>query len=98
MENVETKPSFETWMQQYRGELLSRTGLEEEDAAGEQLLKSFFEEGSTPQEVVDWWIDKYDLTDFYTEYGENRTYNAFRAKAQERFGYAGKPRKKENRW
>jgi len=86
------KMTFKQWLKQYQGELMSRTGLELNDCVEPDKLKEFHKEGSTPQEIVTWWIEKQDLTDFQTADWENDTYNLFRKKAMDLFGYSSPPR------
>jgi hypothetical protein len=79
---------WDVWVQQYQGELLSRTGLSLEDGPMESTLRSFFDNEETPSEAVSWVIDKHDLDDLRVEAYERDTYNRFREEALARFGYA----------
>jgi hypothetical protein len=76
------------WLNRYRGELLSRTGLEQNDTFEDDELLLFKKDGKTPEEVVDMVVDKRELMDFKHEPWEADTYNRFRKQALERFGYA----------
>lgn len=52
---------WDQWLQQYQGELLSRTGLSIEDGPMESTLRSCFDDEETVDEVVSWVINKYGL-------------------------------------
>jgi len=66
---------------------MSRTGLEQGDISSEEQMKQFYKDQATPQEIVDWWIDKYDLTDYQSAPWERRSYELLCLKAKQQFGY-----------
>ena len=82
------KLSTKKYLNHFRGEFLSRTGLEQNDAFSDDELKAFQKEGMTPEEVVDMAIEKRELMDLKHEPWEADSYNRFREQALERFGYA----------
>lgn len=79
---------YKEWLKRYHGELLARTGLNPEDGPSDDCLKSFYKEKASPIEVVDWWIDKYSLTDLQSEPWHDDIYESFRRVAMDLFGYA----------